>query len=204
MAEETKTDTEQHDNTDASGDKTLLTPGEEAATTEGETLLTDKKEEATVTPETYADFDLPEGYSLSDDFVEYAKTQQLTQEQAQSVLERSIASEKDSIAAFEAQQAEDLQALKQGWLDETMADKELGGDNQKEVLAGAKQVVDQFGSKGLNALFDQSGLGNHPEMIRLLHSISKVVSEDTFINGSQRPGQQKTTAQIMFPNSQMN
>lgn len=191
MAEEQNTDTTQHDNTDASG-ATLLTEGNQAASTE-ETLLTGKEEEATGAPDAYADFELPDDYSLSDEFAEYAKGQNWTQEQAQGALERDIANEQATVEGFEAQQAEEMKAVKQGWLDEVMADKELGGDNHKEVMAGAKQVLDQFGSEGLVDLLKQSGLGNHPEIIRLFHNIKSAVSEDTFVNGPASPPEQFKT-----------
>ena len=191
MAEEKNTDTTQHDNTDASGDETLLTGGDQAAITH-ETLLTGKltgKEEATGAPDAYADFELPDNQSVSDAFVEYAKGQNWTQEQAQSALERDATNEKATVEAREAQQTEEMKAVKQGWLDEVMADKEIGGDNHKEVMAGAKQVLDQFGSESLNDLLKQTGLGNHPEVIRLFHNIRSTVSEDTFVDGSNSPRQ---------------
>lgn len=209
MAEEQNTDTEQHDNTDASGDETLLTGGEsaetegETSTNEGETLLTGKDETVTGAPDAYTDFELPEGYDLSDEFAEHAKAQNWTQEQAQRELDRDIASN-SAVEAHEAKQADELKAIKQGWIDETMADKELGGDNHKEVMAGAKQVLDHFGSKELNAILKQSGLGNHPAMIRLFHNMRSVISEDTFIDGSTSPtGQfksgQEGVIQRMYP-----
>lgn len=183
MPEEQNTNTLQHDNTDASGDETLLTGGDQTATTD-ETLLTGKKEEATGAPDTYADFKLPENQSVSDDFVEYAKGQNWTQEQAQSALERDLTNKKATVEAFEAQQADEMKAVKKGWLDEVMADKEIGGDNHKKVMAGAKQVYDQFGSKELSDLLNQTGLGNHPEVIRLFHNIRNAISEDTFVDGT--------------------
>ena len=188
MSKEQNTDTPQHDNTDASGDETLLTGGDQAPSAD-ETLLTGKEEEATGAPDAYADFELSENQSVSDAFVEYAKGQNWTQEQAQSALERDATNEKATVEAREAQQTEEMKAVKQGWLDEVMADKEIGGDNHKEVMAGAKQVLDQFGSESLNDLLNQTGLGNHPEVIRLFHNIRSTVSEDAFVDGSNSPRQ---------------
>lgn len=188
MSKEQNTDTPQHDNTDASGDETLLTGGDQGASAD-ETLLTGKEEEATGAPDAYADFELSENQSVSDAFVEYAKGQNWTQEQAQSALERDATNEKATVEAREAQQTEEMKAVKQGWLDEVMADKEIGGDNHNEVMAGAKQVLEQFGSESLNDLLKQTGLGNHPEVIRLFHNIRSTVSEDTFVDGSNSPRQ---------------
>jgi hypothetical protein len=54
------------------------------------------------------------------------------------------------------------------WENEAKADKEIGGAKYDENLAVARRALDAWGSDGLKAALDQSGLGSHPEMIRLL------------------------------------
>lgn len=147
-------------------------------------------------PEQYADFTVPEGYTLQgelgDEFKAIAKELDLTQEQAQKLINLDV-------KRGQAIQQETHKASAE-WLAQTQADKEIGGTALTENVALAKKALDTFGTPELKTLLQQSGLGNHPEIIRAFYRAGKAISEDSFVPGgtsSQAPGD---PAKTLFPN----
>jgi hypothetical protein len=74
-------------------------------------------------------------------------------------------------------------------LTSSKTDQEFGGEKLSENLSVAKKALDAFGTPELRKLLDDSGLGNHPEVIRMMYRAGKAISEDRFVGGS--PGGQK-------------
>jgi hypothetical protein len=64
------------------------------------------------------------------------------------------------------------------WAEETRNDPEVGGANFDANLASAKKAVDRFCSPGMKEILQQSGLGNHKEVIRAFAQIGKLIAED--------------------------
>lgn len=146
----------------------------EGAKTEGDA---EKKPEGA--PESY-EFKAPEGLTFDDAvigaFSEAAKELNLPQDQAQKVL--------DKVApVMAARQLEQVQAIRTEWAEAAKADKEFGGENLAENLSVAKKALDTFATPELRTLLDESGLGNHPEVIRMFYRTGKAISEDRFVTG---------------------
>ncbi len=103
-----------------------------------------------------------------------------------------------------------------------MADKEFGGADLSENMAGARKAMNSFSQPAVGAdgkailhpdgplkgqqmsevevLMNESGWGNHPAMIRVFHRIHQAMSEDHFVQGDMKPREQKKTpAQTMYP-----
>jgi len=135
-------------------------------------------------PEKY-DFKVPDGHQVDsavlDAFGASAKKFNLTQEAAQGVLA-------EVIPAMQARQAEAVKAIHAEWVAAVKADKDLGGSAFEANLGLARKGLDSFGSPELKTLLDTSGLGNHPEVIRLLHRIGKEITSDGYIGGRQTEG----------------
>lgn len=110
-----------------------------------------------------------------------AKELNLTQEAAQKMLDRIA-------PVMQERQAQQIEAVKTEWVNNARSDKEFGGDKLPENLAVAKKALDTFGSPELRTLLNESGLGNHPEIIRLMYRAGKAISEDRFVAGSQGGG----------------
>lgn len=149
-------------------------------------------------PERY-EFRAPEGAELGSDvtdaFAGVAKELNLTQDAAQKVL--------DKMAPVLAQrQNAQVQAVQQEWREQSTADKEFGGDKLAENLGAARKAMDAFASPGLKQTLEQTGLGNHPEVIRMFVKVGKAISEDGFVNGANKPI--VDDAKRFYPNSQMN
>jgi|TARA_R110002110_G_scaffold264599_3_gene480365 hypothetical protein len=168
-------------------------------------------------------FDLvvPEGYSMDDsatkEFSEFAQELGVDKEKAQKMLDRHVTSLNDSMGRSDKAMKE----VHDSWATESMNDKEFGGTNLAENIVGARKVMNSFSSPASDAdgkpvvhqegamkgqqmtkvevLLNQTGMGNHPEMIRVFHRISKAVSEDSFVPGDMKPKEQKKThADIMY------
>ena len=147
-------------------------------------------------PESY-EFKAPEGTQFDDAvlgaFSEVAKELNLPQDQAQKVLDKMA-------PVIAARQAEQFETARNDWAEAAKTDKEFGGEKLTENLGVAKKALDTFATPELRALLDASGLGNHPEVIRVFYRAGKAISEDRFVGGKQGQQAQQTVAQRMYPN----
>ena len=147
-------------------------------------------------PESY-EFKAPEGVQFDDTvigaFSEVAKDLNLPQDQAQKVLDKMA-------PVIAARQLEQFQVARVDWAEAAKADKEFGGENLAENLGMAKKALDTFATPELRALLEESGLGNHPEVIRMFYRTGKAISEDRFVGGKQGQRATQTVAQRMYPN----
>ncbi|MFN3543729.1 MAG: hypothetical protein ACK4UX_02645 [Thiobacillus sp.] len=149
----------------------------EGTKTEGGQQQQEKKPEGA--PESY-EFKAPEGTQFDDAvigaFSEVAKELNLPQDQAQKVLDKMA-------PVIAARQAEQFQAARTEWAEAAKTDKEFGGDKLAENLGTAKKALDALATPELRTLLEESGLGNHPEVIRVFYRAGKAISEDRFVGG---------------------
>jgi len=146
-------------------------------------------------PESY-DFKQTEGQELDEAVLsaygEAAKELNLSQSEAQKMLE--------TMSPVMAQrQAEQIAAVRESWASDAKSDKEFGGDKLTENLSVAKKAMDAFGTPELTALLNDTGLGNHPEIIRAFYRAGMKISEDTFVGGASNPAGEASVAQRMYP-----
>ena len=153
-------------------------------------------------PESY-EFQAIEGADLEIDsapvqaFSEIAKDLNLTQEQAQSVL--------DKVAPALRQQNDDyINEVRSEWVESVKSDPEIGGDKLQENLGKAVRVLDAFGTPELKSLLGETGLGDNPEIIRFLVRAHQDIGEDRFLTGSQTDKEQPFSARDFYNNSKMN
>lgn len=155
-------------------------------------------------PEEYADFQLPDGVQLdaelTSDLKAVAKELNLTQEQAQKLADLA-ASKTQGIGQ---RQMDSIKAAQAEWTESAKSDKEFGGTNLNENLGIAKKALDTFGTPELRTLLNDSGLGNHPEIIRAFYRAGKAISEDRFVpaGNSGRTGGSRDPAKSLYPNQQ--
>jgi hypothetical protein len=178
----------------------------EAAEAEG-TKAGDKEEAPQGAPEKYEAFTMPEGYQLDqqmlEEFTPTLKELGLTQDAAQKVMDFAPKLIEKTVQQTTAATLEQL-GLKDhaAWAAEVRNDKELGGEKLNENLSVARKAMDTYGSPALLDTFNKLGLGNHPEVLRMLVRVGKTLSEDSFVPGG------KTTsvdpAKVMYANSKMN
>ena len=95
-----------------------------------------------------------------------------------------------------------LAEARNDWAQQSRADAEFGGEKLDENLAVAKKAVEALASPELKTLLEQSGLGNHPEIIRLFYRAGRSLSQDSFVGG--KPAQGQSDARRLYANSNMN
>lgn len=139
-------------------------------------------------------FTAPEGVELDaaqvDQFKAIAKELKLPADKAQAVADIAIKAE---VARREA-----FAKTVEGWGATVAADKELG---VPENQALARQAIDTFGTPELKALLNSSGLGNHPELVRLAYRVGKAISEDTIKGKVAGEAQPRDTASLLYPST---
>lgn len=150
-------------------------------------------------PEQYADFTPPEGATLDTGvmtkFAETAKALNLPQEAAQKLVDQMA-------PVMAAQHAAQIESVKAEWLATTTADPEIGGAKLTESVAMAAKAMDQFATPALKEIFNATGFGNHPEMLRFMAKAGRAISEEKVVIGGQTaPAGIRSMADRLYPAS---
>lgn len=158
-------------------------------------------EKKSETPEKYDDFDVPEGFVITEERAgvlgEAFKELNLSQADAQKLVTmHSEMLQKDADAAHEAEVAKH-----NGWIDDIKADKDMGGDKFDASVKSAGVFLDRYNNVALDRALDETGAGNHPEIFKLLVTLGNLMKEGDFTLGNVSGGSNtpKTAADTMFP-----
>jgi len=159
------------------------------------TSTPDTKPTEPVVPEAY-ELKMPDGVEL-----DQAATTEFTAIAKELKLDQAAAQKLADIGAKMAQRQADAHAqLVETWTEQVKTDKEIGGDKLAENLGVARKAIDTFGSPELKALLNSTGLGNHPEVVKLAFKVGKAISEDGFVSGSPKGNTTNDPAKKLFPN----
>lgn len=109
----------------------------------------------------------------------------------------------DKLLAFQQdyanKQTQSAQARKreevEDWANQTRA---AYGEKLDREISFALRAANVFGGPELRALLEQTGLGNHPVIIRTLSGIGKTISEDASLGGRPSAPQDKTFAEALY------
>lgn len=127
-----------------------------------------------LTPESYGDFALPDGFEpipeIMDEFKAYAAAHKIDKAEAQKLVDLQV-----KLKQVEMQRAA---ATVQQWATDARADKEIGGADFDKNLGAARAALSAFGNPELLQLLDQTGLGNHKAVIGAFVRIGKAMAED--------------------------
>lgn len=176
--------------------------GAQAAQTAAQAAQTDAGQQSAAPAEVvYGEFDMSqyaEGMGLDatllDELTALTKAKGLPQEAVQELINFDA---RRTAAIREAAQQQVLEMAK-AWEQQTRSDAEIGGDKLTATLADAAKARDMFAPEGFKELMDQTGLGNHPAMIKLLARIGKAVSEDKVLTGKE-PQDRVSVASKLYP-----
>ena len=103
------------------------------------------------------------------------------------------------LAAVQTEQAtKDFAAQVATWEKEARADPEIGGDQYDANVAVAMKAMTAFGSPELTDLLNQTGMGNHPALIRFAIKAGKAVSDAPVVTGGER-GTRKSVTDSIYP-----
>ncbi len=135
------------------------------------------------------DLKAPEGVDAAD-VVAFAKAHKLSPEAAQAVLDRDTVSAKA--------QADKIASMPAVWAEQAKADKEIGGAVFEATVGKAKLALDKFGSPALRQALNDTGLGNHPELIRTFAAIGRAMGEDKLVIAAHGGATTKSDAEIFY------
>lgn len=158
-------------------------------------------------PDKYT-FELGESSPLAQEDVDkiaaQARSQGLSQEKFAALLKETEA----TAVALTTREQTRRTTERDGWLNTTKADKEIGGQNLTTTLAHTKRVMDRFAPEGskFREVLNETGFGNHPEFLRVFMQIGKAMSEDSTLlgGGAGKPGGKApaTLAEALYPEKQ--
>lgn len=149
-------------------------------------------------PEKY-EFNKPEGFegelddSALEAFEPLAKELGLTQEQA----DKLVGIHAESVQKAHQAAAEQHSQQMETWNKELRSDPEFGGANFDANLKSAQKAVEQFGVEGLKEALEETGMGNHPALVRTFAMIGKQISEDGFVSGGKSGGK-RSAADVFY------
>lgn len=135
-------------------------------------------------PEAY-ELTAPEGMTIDTDLLAEAtpifKEAGLSNDQAQAILPAAK-------SLMEKTQQSTIQGVidagnqqRKAWLDAAKADEQIGGNKWDASLGSAAKALDALGhpeGSEFRTALNETGFGNHPEMIRIFARIGEMVGED--------------------------
>lgn len=185
-AAQTETKVEQTENKDGKEDSLLGKKSPEDTT----------KETEKVVPESY-EFKMPEGRELDKGLVEkftpVLKELKVSQEEAQKLADLMVEDQMAKEAAYKE--------ITEGWKQETI--KTLGSDHEAKMGVAAK-FIDKFGNDKVRQVLNDTGLGNHPEIVQMFINAGKHFGNDPFVAGATKKNavaDPERQARKFFPNT---
>lgn len=170
--------------------------GAEAAAAESET-----GGDVETSPESYTEFNLPEGMQADALALESAaplfKELKLDQEGAQKLVDWYA----EQTQTGSQKQLNEFDQLVGQWKTQAKSDSEYGGDKYDENVAIAQQALTKFGTPELKSELASYGLGNHPEMVRFMYRVGKALQEDQPAGGGGNVTNKKTRTEVLYPKS---
>jgi hypothetical protein len=161
----------------------------------------DAKPQGAAAPQVPVKYDLklPDDALVGADWMErtvaLARERGLSAEQAQAVLEHG----NSAVMHYQDAQSAATKSIVDGWAKEAENDKEIGGPAFAKNVEYAKRVVDRFGTDAFRAALNDSGLGNHPELLRVFSRIGRLIAEDATVLGGGRPSAPpKSQAEVLY------
>lgn len=151
-------------------------------------------------PEQYETFSMPDGMEVDTEMVEQftpiAKELSLSQEDAQKLVGLYATKVQEQVASAQNEWAK----VQDGWRQTAKADEEIGGGAFKDSVALAKKALNTLGTPELVEALNQTGMANHPEMIRFAYNVGKTISEDNMGSGKGKANEiPQNQASRMFP-----
>ncbi len=154
-------------------------------------------------PEKY-DLKLPEGSIFDPAALEgisaFARELNLSNEATQKLVERDSQMLESFAEYYENEVKVAHQERVAQWAKDVRNDKELGGEKFTETSFLADKAMRMFATPEFKKVLNETGFGNHPELVRIFSKIGRAISEDAFTTrgagDSPGPGD---PAKTMFP-----
>jgi hypothetical protein len=137
-------------------------------------------------------------------FKAWAKESGLKSENAQKVVDLFVKSQQAQAQKAETAMKQQRTQVQQQWMESIQSDKELGGNAFEATKLNLTKAVNHFFAPSVRELFNKTGLGNHPDLVRGFARIGKALSEDSIAGTSDGPtAEQSEDALIksLYPNT---
>ncbi len=143
----------------------------------------------------YAEIVLPENSLLSAQTLAAFKQTAAEVKLPAGALATWLSREENRLAA-EAEKAEQAQqAQLENWARQT---QETFGPQWQEEVSKAVRAADAFGGPQLRRLLEETGLGNHPVIVRTFHAVAQRICEDVTPGGASSAPADKTFTQALY------
>lgn len=150
-------------------------------------------------PAEFEDFTIKEGVEVDEalltEFKPLAKELDLSQNNAQQLIDLYT----EQMAKVSQAQVEAWDAIQSEWKESARTDEEYGGDKFNASVNTAKLALDTLGTPALREALNTTGVGNHPEFIRFMYKVGKVIEEDKMVFGNVTGDAKRTHEQILYP-----
>jgi hypothetical protein len=148
----------------------------------------------------YTDFSLPEGMTMDKEalaeFIPMAQEHKLSQADAQKFIDL----QSKAVGKFVKSQTDAWADQVAKWTTVAENDAEYGKKDYDKSVMIARSAMRQIGGSKLSAALEETGMGNHPEIIRAFYRMGVAIGEDDLNFGGSNPGGQLSQAERMFPN----
>lgn len=154
--------------------------------------------EAAPEPIVYQAFNLPENFERDEEgmksFTDVLQEARLSQEAGQKFIDLFVKeAEKMQQRAYDG-----FKQTVETWGKETEADPEIGGNRLQTALRQAGSVIEQFGTPELREIFNLTGVGNHPAMVRFLSKVGAFIAEGSPLPATKPPAPAKSRAERRY------
>lgn len=158
---------------------------------------------------TYEEFTAPEGFNLDPERIgdftnalaefevktkaDHAEVQALGQQ----LVERHVAEVKNAVDQYTTSLLDQFEAQKNEWKEKFENDPEIGGNKKDTTVSAALEFIRTHGGSSeqqteFHQLMEQTGVGNHPAMIRMLAAANRAYSEGKPLPASRPAPQVKS------------
>lgn len=150
-------------------------------------------------PEKY-EFKYPEGYQVDEsalgEYTSAFKELGLTNEQAQKLVDMDAKRSASSTEAALAAQKQQVDT----WVGELKNDPDFGGAKFEANVGIANKALAAFGSPELTQFFKDTGLGNHPLLVKAFHKAGMQLGEGSIHKTTTDQPTAKSLADMLYPN----
>lgn len=157
-----------------------------------------EKSPSAITPESFGEFSFTEGFepdeALLSEFRGVAAEYGLSKEQAQKLVDI----QNKASSAAEVAQRQSFDATVSEWAKQTAADPEIGGPNYEANIAITRAGLKAVAGPELESILNQTGLGNHPALVKAFFKVGKLLGSDSPVSGGGSMSE-RSTAEVLYP-----
>ena len=140
--------------------------------------------------------DITADKDLLNDFGNLAGEMNLSQEQAQKLVDLQVQNLRCQETRFKH--------MRNQWVEELRRDPEYGGQRFNATIKDAESVLQRFDTDGVVLqTLQATGFGDNPAVLKMLARIKQVISDDEFVSASGRAKNTKSLNEILWPDEVM-